>query len=288
MRALLCAAFLVSSLALADEDAEGTKDHPAVKRYPGSWLLESTEKEFEKFYFPLRGDTGEDSDSKEVEGRYYRAMYGFPEKASCTQILKNYANAFKAAGLSVKQGTGNVPTRTGEITGNGNDWVAGEGKLKGQQVWITQTCNDDPGNHAGGLVVVEAAAMQQKVEITADFLADEIEKNGRVALYGINFATGKADITPDSSKTLATIVELLKKKPDWKLKVEGHTDNVGKPKENLELSKRRAAAVKDWLVKQGIKADRLTTDGFGDGKPLAPNTTDDGRAKNRRVELVKG
>jgi OmpA-OmpF porin, OOP family len=288
MRILLCAAFLFSCVAFAlDPDEPGTKDHPAVKRYPGSRLAESTEKEFEKFFFPLRGDTGDDKDTKQVEGRFYRAIYEFPEKASCTQVLRNYANAFKSAGLSVKQGTGDVPTKTGETTANGNDWVAGEGKLKGKQVWMVQTCNDDPGNHGGGLVVVEAEQMDQKVDITADFLADEIEKNGRIALYGINFATGKADITPDSEKTLSTIVELMKKKADWKLKVEGHTDNVGKPKDNLELSKKRAAAVKDWLVKKGIKADRLTTEGYGDTKPLEPNTTDAGKAKNRRVELVK-
>ena len=114
-----------------------------------------------------------------------------------------------------------------------------------------------------------------------------MNKSGHVAVYGINFETGKAAITPDSAKVLEQIVQLLKDNPDLKLRVEGHTDNVGKGKENVELSKKRAAAVKEWLAKGGVEAGRLTTEGFGDKKPVADNKDDEGRAKNRRVELVK-
>ena len=138
------------------------------------------------------------------------------------------------------------------------------------------------------MLIVDEAAMEQKVEIDADYLAGEIEKTGRVAVYGINFATGKADITPDSAKVLGEIGNLLARKPDWRLRIEGHTDNVGNPKSNQDLSDRRAQAVKAWLTsKQGVKPERLETKGFGDTKPVADNQTEAGRAKNRRVELVK-
>jgi outer membrane protein OmpA-like peptidoglycan-associated protein len=137
-------------------------------------------------------------------------------------------------------------------------------------------------------LVVDVAAMGQKVEIDADYLAGEIDKTGRVAVYGINFATGKADITADSAKVLAEIGSLLARKPDWRLRVEGHTDNVGSAKSNQELSGKRAQAVKAWLgSKHGVPPERLETQGFGDTKPVADNKTDEGRAKNRRVELVK-
>ena len=93
--------------------------------------------------------------------------------------------------------------------------------------------------------------------------------------------------TDDSAKALGEVAKLLKENADLKLRVEGHTDNVGKSKDNLELSKKRAAAVKDWLSENGVEASRLATEGFGDKKPVADNSTEEGRAKNRRVELVK-
>jgi len=130
--------------------------------------------------------------------------------------------------------------------------------------------------------------MEQKVEFTAMELASALNAAGSVALYGILFDTGKATIKPESAKALAPVGELLKSEAGLKLEIQGHTDNVGAPATNLKLSQDRAAAVKAYLVQTfGIAADRLTTSGFGDTKPVGSNTTDDGRAKNRRVELVK-
>ena len=101
-------------------------------------------------------------------------------------------------------------------------------------------------------------------------------------------AIGKATITPDSAATLQQIAELLSRNTGWKLRIEGHTDDVGHAKDNLVLSRKRAEAVRDWLVaKAKVAAARLETKGLGDTRPVAGNDTDDGRAKNRRVELVK-
>jgi OOP family OmpA-OmpF porin len=285
-RLCLLSALLAAAPALAQEDMEGSKDHPAVKRYPGSFITDFREAEFETFEFPIADEPGKEGDiqtkTKTVEGRYHQADYEFPEKTSCTQVLRNYENAFKAAGLKMYKGK-EPPMVMGWGEGK---WVSAEGRPngKGGTLYIMQTCD----GNVGRLVVVEPTEMAQKVEIDAGAMAEEIEKSGRIALYGINFATGKADITPDSAKTLEQIAQLLKNKPDWKLRVEGHTDNVGKAKANLDLSKKRAEAVKGYLVKKlGVEAARLTSEGYGDTRPLAPNTDEDGRAKNRRVELSK-
>ena len=99
-------ALLASSAAAQEDkptDVEGSKDHPAVKRYPGGVITEFVEKEFETFKFPL-GDTPDGGKSKTVEGKYYFAQLDYPAKTSCTQIRRNYENAFKAAGLTLYKG----------------------------------------------------------------------------------------------------------------------------------------------------------------------------------------
>ncbi len=283
----LCLAFPTAA-ARAQEDVEGSKDHPAVKRYPGSTIYSDyAEKEFEGADFPVGPARCE-----HVEGKYFTALYLYPPKVSCTQVLRNYENAFKAARLTLYSGK-DVPAacNTWEINGSSvQSWATATGKgPKGGKTWIFVGCAGNAYDQPAGLVrVVEAQAMEQKVEVDADYLAGEIEKTGRVSVYGINFATGKADITPDSAKVLDEIGSLLARRPDWRLRVEGHTDNVGSAKSNQELSDRRAQSVKAWLTsKNGVKPARLETAGLGDTRPVADNATEAGRAKNRRVELVK-
>ncbi|MGI8786217.1 MAG: OmpA family protein [Pyrinomonadaceae bacterium] len=118
-------------------------------------------------------------------------------------------------------------------------------------------------------------------------ITDDLKKNGRATIYGINFDTGLDVIKPESKTVLEEIVSLLKENKDWKMTVEGHTDNVGGTDYNQKLSEKRAAAVKDYLVKAGIEAARLSSAGLGMSKPVASNESGFGRAQNRRVELVK-
>jgi len=119
-------------------------------------------------------------------------------------------------------------------------------------------------------------------------LYDALEENGRVATQGIYFASGSDQIQPESTPTLVEIAGMLKDHPDLDLLIEGHTDNVGGAASNLALSDRRAAAVRQVLVDTyKIDGNRLTTVGFGDTVPAAPNTSPEGRQQNRRVELVK-
>jgi lipid-binding SYLF domain-containing protein len=112
-------------------------------------------------------------------------------------------------------------------------------------------------------------------------------RSGRVTLQNVHFATGKADITPDSEAALANTAQAMKDNPDWKIQVEGFTDSTGDEAANLKLSEDRAKAVANWLADHGVDRSRLTTKGYGENKPVASNETETGRRKNRRVELVR-
>jgi outer membrane protein OmpA-like peptidoglycan-associated protein len=125
-------------------------------------------------------------------------------------------------------------------------------------------------------------------ESETDVLYDALANKGRWATQGILFATGKADVQPESRPVLKEIASTLKQHGDLKILIEGHTDNVGSATSNLALSDARAAAVKAVLVADyGVDGSRVTTKGFGDTKPSVPNTTAEGRSQNRRVEIVK-
>ncbi len=127
-----------------------------------------------------------------------------------------------------------------------------------------------------------------RVAVSEKSLFDALNADGRVATHGILFATGSDKIQPESGPTLKEIGTMLQQHTDLRLTIEGHTDNVGQPAANLTLSQKRADAVKQYLVSNyQIDPSLLDTKGYGDTKPVAANTSDDGRQQNRRVELVK-
>jgi outer membrane protein OmpA-like peptidoglycan-associated protein len=123
-------------------------------------------------------------------------------------------------------------------------------------------------------------------EVTADLMWQTLSKDGFMALY-ITFDTNKAVIKPESMPIVEQVAQLLKNKPDLKLSIEGHTDGVGAAAANKTLSLNRAKAVVKSLTEKGIKPARLNAVGWGLEKPVADNRTEEGRAKNRRVEIVK-
>lgn len=139
------------------------------------------------------------------------------------------------------------------------------------------------------VIAIEPKSREKKmVTITASDMAKSIAATGKVALYGIYFDSGKSLIKAESKPTLEQIAALLKADPTLKLGVVGYTDNVGGAASNLALSKRRADAVMTALVEDyAIASERLTANGAGMESPLASNDSEEGRAKNRRVELVK-
>ena len=139
------------------------------------------------------------------------------------------------------------------------------------------------------LDVVTGKAVENKmVLVKAADIAEALASKGSIDLYGIFFDVDKTDIKPDSTKTLDEVASLLKIDRSLKLEISGHTDNTGTAEHNMKLSDGRAHAVVDALVKNyGIEAARLGAKGYGDTKPVASNDSEDGRAKNRRVELKR-
>jgi OmpA-OmpF porin, OOP family len=151
---------------------------------------------------------------------------------------------------------------------------------EGQRTWMVL----DNGNSFVYLTFIEEKLAEQIV--TAGQLSDSIQKTGFATLY-INFDTNKAEIKPEMHPHLKEIAQLLSKDTALRISIEGHTDNVGVPAANKTLSGNRAASVVQYLVSTGVDAKRLAAKGFGSEAPIADNRTDEGKAKNRRVELVK-
>jgi OmpA-OmpF porin, OOP family len=279
IRAIFCSLLLVPLLALANTDIPNAKDHPLLTRYPNSHITEF-EKNFNAVEMAV-GKKGNEAIRKTIEGDATVALYfhnSADKQPSALQLLRNYQNAIKGIG-------GEVVYERLPREGDG-----GETTLKvvtgGKEVWVRV----EPGifsapTQSYKLWVVEIGAMQQVV--TANKLLDELNKNGFVALY-INFDSGKWDLKQDGQATVREIVTMLKSAPTLKLAIEGHTDNAGQAAANKTLSENRAKAVMAAIVAGGIDAKRLRAAGFGQERPVADNRSEEGRAKNRRVELVKG
>lgn len=271
---LAWACLLPAAHALAQDDSP--KGHPRFSGMP-SYAIETADiQEFGAGEF----ETGAATGPKHAEGTYWRINYVLKEgakKAGPLQIGRNYTALLTAKGG--KKLYEEIASGGGATTGTmpiGN----------GRTLWLQVDINNSGESYA--LMIVEEGDMKQDVEFTAGDLAEALKTTGSIALRNILFDTGKASIKPESAPALAVIGELLKSDPALKIEIQGHTDNVGAAAANLKLSQDRAAAVKAHVVSTlGIAADRMTTAGFGDSKPVGDNTTDEGRAQNRRVELVK-
>ncbi len=152
-----------------------------------------------------------------------------------------------------------------------------------REIWVHLVTN----SASGGWIIAETETFTPTATLLpATQLKQQLESEGKVALQ-VNFATDKADILPDSQPQIEQVVELLKDDPMLKLSINGHTDNTGDAVHNQQLSQARAAAVVAALTAQGIAAERLDAKGFGQDQPVANNGTEEGKARNRRVELVR-
>ncbi|HKZ52316.1 MAG TPA: DUF4892 domain-containing protein [Candidatus Acidoferrales bacterium] len=277
------------------------QDHPLIKPYTGSTIWERQVVEFDEAVIPLGpGDKDHKlTQSQRLEGKITRLNYKVPEGRSILEVYRNYETALKQAGFEVlytcgpKEAKDCGPGVTLPYWFGNKTWVSSwESRYLTARLarpegdaWVA--VESRPGHTY--ILVVETKPMETgMVTVNAAALAGDITRAGHVAVYGIHFDTDKADLKPESDPVLAEIGKLLQENPSLKLYVVGHTDSVGQLTYNLDLSKRRAEAVVAALVNRyKIAAARLHAEGVGPLAPVAPNTSDEGRAQNRRVELVQ-
>ncbi|MCX6571805.1 MAG: OmpA family protein [Candidatus Aminicenantes bacterium] len=268
MSALL---FLPATGIFAQPDFKDCKDHPLFPtRMPEYRIADCKVEDFGVYeFFATKGP------KTPVEGKFTFIAYSFTGQGttepSGLAVVRNYENAIRKVGGTILQSD---PQR----------WVNGKIVKDGQETWV----QIEKGNGKIWLRIVEKKEMEQHIVADAAGLGNDIQATGHVAVYGINFDTGKSTIKPESAQAIGEIAKLLTADPGLKLYVVGHTDNVGGVDSNIKLSQDRAEAVLQALVRDhGIATARLRSYGCGQFAPVAANDTEEGRAKNRRVELVK-
>ncbi len=271
---------------------------------------------FDRYLLPL-GKFGKDnkfSKSKELRGEIVQTTYSIPANHSILEIFENYREALENAGFEIlfeldkkeepswSRWTDMFVRATSrnsrceqeikyslhyadeghfvaaKLTSTEGDFYVAICMAKGN--WHNYTTLQQD--------IIHIKPMNRGlVKITSEIMEQKLNQVGHVALYGIYFDFNKATLKPESEPVLKEIAQLLKTNPGLKLYVVGHTDNVGPLDYNMKLSKARATAVVKRLVaKYGISPDRLKPFGVGPLCPVASNSTEQGRAKNRRVELV--
>jgi OmpA-OmpF porin, OOP family len=275
---LLCVIFIIlflSPIAIAASDPEddpNSKDPDLFSRMPGFHIYRYEPMEFDRYEFATGAGKTE-----AVEGRREFIVYYANEgitHPSGLQVTRNYVNAAKAIGGKEVYGFEDGGTQYSIIQVVKDD----------MEVWVEVT---GANNGMYNVKMIEKQLMKQDVVANAEAMSSSIKDTGRVAVYGIYFDTGKADLKPESDPAIAEIVKMLKTDPGLKVYVVGHTDNAGQFAYNVKLSQDRAASVVNTLTgKHGIAAARLTPFGCGPVSPVASNKSDEGKAKNRRVELV--
>lgn len=268
--------WLATSAAARLADHPGFKDPALFSRMPNFFLSDDssfTDVPFDAHEFSIK--VGDNLENRRVEGRYQIYTYQFDESRgaphpSPLQIIRNYQNASRKAG--------------GEILYDDNRYLTIRFTRNGQETWVGVDAVDGT---AIRLDVVEKQDMQQDITAHTEGLQSGLAQKGHVEVPGILFDFGKSEVKPESEPALKEIVTLLQGDPKLKIWIVGHTDAVGSAESNVTLSNARAAAVVKVLTqKMGIDQKRLAPFGAGPYAPVASNTSDNGRAQNRRVELV--
>ena len=262
---IACIALARPGLAAVPPDAEGCKDF-FVTRLAGYYISDCTQSDFDAHKFMANTDNEVVVEGKVVENHYRQPDDATPNSA--LKVERNYESALQTSGWTI------VSKSDSEVTAK---------QIKnGQERWVELTYN---GGSDYYLDLAQKGGVEQSV-VTADDIATALNGEGQISLH-INFDTGKSTIKPDSQPIVDQIIAMMKANPSIQLSVEGHTDNVGSAASNKTLSQARAQAVVDAVVRAGVAASRMTPVGYGQDKPVADNATEDGRAQNRRVVLVK-
>lgn len=303
------------------QDMPGSKDHPLITRYPGSVIGYYEEQKFKTYDIAVGPQTGykKIDDWFKTEGKFTRIYYILKGETTLLEVYINYMSALKKAGFkilaegihaerNVSQEVGGTtfirtfyesnpyPTNKGikismgSGTSAGACYIAAQLEKAGSNVYVVLGGSQYAADEKVFLLdIIEQTVMEDDlVKINAAEMLKGIKTDGKIALYGIYFDFDKAEVKPESEQSLIEISKLLKENPSLNLYVVGHTDMKGAYDYNMTLSKQRAEAVVNELVKKyGIAASRLTAAGAGPLAPVSTNQTEDGRKLNRRVELVE-
>lgn len=263
------AGFLFSLMVFPQEDEKGCKDHPLLTRMPNFYIYSCSENYDKASFMDEKGEM------IDVEGKVYRASYWIEEGAnppSSLQIRRNYENAIKKIG--------------GKVSAEYVNQIYLTLKKDNSFFWVIVNASNEGDNYE--LTIVEKKQMAQEVVADAKIFLKDLKSTGHTSVYGIYFDTDKADIKPESKTAISEIAKLLKENPSLKIYIVGHTDNTGTLEHNLKLSKERAENVlKELVEKYSISRDRLNAQGLGPLSPVSSNKTEEGKAKNRRVEIVE-
>jgi OmpA-OmpF porin, OOP family len=304
------------------QDVPGSKDPAGMKRYEGSELIGYREPKFDEYLLPLSRPTEMSppayTKSKQIEGLVSYYSYLAPEGRTPAELYRNYKEEFQRLGIVTlyEKAAGQPgwfgPTfdKIAEDSGIAQILAYNEAEermLVGQSKGASPTyyvafvtaykdgviperleAKIQKGRALAQLVVVAPQQMEKNMTfVNADDMKQALQDSGKVALYGLYFDTDKDVVKSESQPTMEEIAKLLKSNPSLRLHVVGHTDNQGKADYNLDLSRRRAASIVNELTgTMGIAASRLDAFGCGLYSPVETNSTEEGRAKNRRVELV--
>ena len=261
---LLCAAPQAK-----EPDATGCNDHPLFTRMQNMRIAMCKTVDFDRVVFKTGKATQVAVEGKRVDIRY-QANAGITAPSPLA-IIRNHQQAIARIGGTMQYEDQRYTTLK----------VSKDGK----EIWAQV---DTAWGRGYMLTIVEKQAMVQEVVASAELFQSGLKASGHVEVPGIYFDTGKSELKPESDAAVAEIAKLLKADPSLKVYVVGHTDNVASLDLNTKLSQARAEAVVQALVaKQGIAADRLIGRGVGPLAPVASNNTEESRARNRRVELVK-
>lgn len=268
-------------LFVAAAEASESVEHTFIRPYPGSVCRqEYTEHEnFSAFEFPVTDPATGEKTTQVVKGEYWYLYYemltpsgDLDETVSELEFLENYKSAAREKGGEIKFDdswngylTFTVPREDGGLS------------------W----CYTEASDGAYSLWIVDEAPFEKKLTFSAAEIKRRLDAEGRIAVYGILFDTDKADLKPEATKPLGEIVKLMLQYPDLSIEIQGHTDDQGTAEHNLDLSRRRADTVRRYILLFGVDETRLVSEGYGFTRPVAPNDSEEGRAKNRRVELVK-
>ncbi|MGB3114930.1 MAG: OmpA family protein [Ferruginibacter sp.] len=320
---ILALIFLLSFVycgSIFGQDTAGSKDHPLITRYPGSEIGYYEVQKYQKYHIATGPETGYKQIDKwvEAEGKFTRIYYIIKGETTLTEVYQNYKTALSKAGFkTLAQGSNptsgvskeiggrgflntfytknpyptnaGIKINTGSSSSAGAFYIAAQLEITGSNVYVAIGGSQYASNEKVCIVdIIEQTTLQDDlIKVNADEILKGLKSDGKIALYGIYFDFDKTNIKPESESTLNEISKILKANPTLNLYVVGHTDMKGSYEYNITLSKSRAVAVVNELVKKyDISSSRLSGEGVGPLAPISTNETEEGRKLNRRVELV--